>query len=133
MPTIGPDGTVYVAAANKLYAVVPPGVEKWSVDMHRRLRSAVTIAADGTLYAGADGMLCAVRPDGRPKWDFATGTVTGAPAIGADGTLYVGTLDGKLRAFRDPEGNGGLAAGAWPKAGRDGRNSGLAPYAAPAP
>ncbi|MBP7562114.1 MAG: PQQ-binding-like beta-propeller repeat protein [Armatimonadetes bacterium] len=36
------------------------------------------------------------------RWKFPTGSwVRSSPAIGLDGTLYVGSDDGKLYAFRD--------------------------------
>src|SRR5476651_897531 len=41
--------------------------------------------------SGADGLI---------KWGFATGSqVVSSPAIAADGTIYIGSLDGKLYAI----------------------------------
>jgi probable HAF family extracellular repeat protein len=68
------------------------------------------IAADGTIYAGVQdlrpggviqnpmvGRLIALNPDGTLKWEFLTtasgepgGAIDSSPAIGADGTIYVG-------------------------------------------
>ena len=48
--------------------------------------------------------LYALNPDGTQKWAFATGDwVDSSPAIGADGTIYVGSYDGKLYAL-NPDG-----------------------------
>lgn len=57
------------------------------------------------------------------KWSFETGGYIGSsPAIGQDGTIYVGSGDGKLYAI---EGNsGGLADSPWPKFGKNNRNTG---------
>jgi outer membrane protein assembly factor BamB len=47
-----------------------------------------------------DGKLYAINPDGTQKWAFATGDdVDSSPAIGADGTVYVGSYDNKLYAI----------------------------------
>ena len=46
----------------------------------------------------------AVNPDGAPKWGFITGDDVGSsPAIGADGTIYVGSADYRLYAIK-PDG-----------------------------
>ena len=43
--------------------------------------------------------LYAINPDGTQKWVFNTGgSITSSPAIGADGTIYVGSHDGKFYA-----------------------------------
>lgn len=42
--------------------------------------------------------------DGEKKWEFLTGGVVySSPAIGTDGTIYVGSGDGKLYAI-NPDG-----------------------------
>ena len=47
-----------------------------------------------------DNKLCAINPDGTKKWEYTTvAGVQSSPAIGADGTVYVGGFDGKLYAF----------------------------------
>ena len=48
--------------------------------------------------------MAAYGQDGTQKWAFPTGNaVRSSPAIGADGTLYVGSLDGSLYAI-NPDG-----------------------------
>lgn len=60
------------------------------------------VSADGTVYITAD-KLYALAPDGKQKWAFGSGLVEAAtPALGADGTLYLGTgYAGKLVALVD--------------------------------
>jgi outer membrane protein assembly factor BamB len=40
-----------------------------------------------------DNKLYAINPDGSQKWSFTTGDIAiwSSPAIGADGTIYVGS------------------------------------------
>ncbi|MCK4447144.1 MAG: PQQ-like beta-propeller repeat protein, partial [Candidatus Marinimicrobia bacterium] len=49
-----------------------------------------------------DNKLYAINPDGTLKWSYQTGYyIYSSPAIGNDGTLYIGSDDGKLYAFQD--------------------------------
>jgi len=58
-----------------------------------------------------------VRPpqageQGTTLWKFSTkGTLISSPALGADGTLYVGSMDGKLYAFNSSAGPASASAG----------------------
>jgi len=54
---------------------------------------------DGTIYFGSSWYLYALYPDGSLKRRYKTGgDVTSSPAIGSDGTVYVGSYDGYLYA-----------------------------------
>ena len=114
-PTICTDGTVYVGSFdNRFYRFNPDGSLKWSYDMDSINGgfSSTAIGADGTVDIGARdhtdvsttiGMLLAINPDGTLKWSYSTGDgwcgMLSSPAIGEDGTVYVGSQDGKLYAF----------------------------------
>ena len=51
----------------------------------------------------------AVIPPGAKKWEFQTGrSIFSSPAIGSDGTVYVGSWDGKVYAL-----NGSTGAKKW--------------------
>jgi outer membrane protein assembly factor BamB len=59
------------------------------------------VAQDGTIYFGAAANLLALNADGTQKWSFATGSqIYGAPGIGDDGTIYVGSDDYKFYAIK---------------------------------
>jgi outer membrane protein assembly factor BamB len=63
------------------------------------------VATDGTIYVGSsgsssngdNGILYAVNPkDGSQKWIYGTGKpIKSSPAIGKDGTIYIGGGDTK--------------------------------------
>jgi len=105
-PTIGPDGTIYVAAHDGgLTAVSPDGKPRWRFAMGDRSWSTPAVASDGTIYVGSDDdHLYAVTADGKLKWKLRLGAcdprgfgpessrcdVDGGPTIGPDGTIYVG-------------------------------------------
>ena len=79
-PALGPDGTVYVGAPN-----FPPGPNPDS---------------------GISGKLYAVNPDGTQKWVFTLDkySSTSSPALGPDGTVYVGATNGQLYALSPLDG-----------------------------
>jgi outer membrane protein assembly factor BamB len=113
-PALGPDGTVYVGSDDdKIYALDPKdGTVKWSFlagpcriavgtgpEGARCDVDGVTFAA-GTIYAAADGVY-AVSTDGSLKWKFSPGAThcSSSPAVGPDGTVYVGCQDDALYAL----------------------------------
>ena len=58
-------------------------------------------------------------------WEFETrGDVLSSPAIGSDGTLYFGSHDNKLYAFKTD--SLGLAKSPWPMRGQNARHTGRA-------
>jgi outer membrane protein assembly factor BamB len=113
-PITGQDGTIYVGN-KKLYAIYPEnGTIKWSFKLEENedIRgSNPCISADGTIYFGTHirdyygGEIIAVNSDGTEKWRkmIADAWVDSAPAIGEDGTVYIGSTwkpsDGFLHAF----------------------------------
>lgn len=74
---------------------------KWVQDLRLDFSSysydALALAPDGTVYLGAgwmyEGKLHAISPDGSLKWSYDTGSCPTAPAIGSEGTIYVGEMD----------------------------------------
>jgi outer membrane protein assembly factor BamB len=55
---------------------------------------------------------------GTPIWEFKTGgQVTSSPAIGSDGTVYVGSYDNKLYAIKTD--SKGPAKSPWPMRGQN--------------
>ena len=62
---------------------------------------------------------------GTPIWEFKTGSVVfSSPAIGSDGTVYVGSDDNKLYAIKTD--SKGLAKSPWPMRGQNPLHTGRA-------
>jgi hypothetical protein len=63
---------------------------------------------------------------GATIWEFETGgIVVSSPAIGSDGTVYVGSQDNKLYAIKTD--SKGLAKSPWPMRGQNPQHTGRAP------
>jgi outer membrane protein assembly factor BamB len=115
------NGTIYAGSDDdKLYALDPKdGSVRWSYqagpcrthvgigpEAARCDVDGVTVAPDGTIYFSADG-LYALNADGALKWKFSPGPThcAAAPAVGYDGTVYVGCQDDALYAIDPATGN----------------------------
>ncbi len=106
---IGADGTIYVGnyGDKKIYALNPDGSEQWNYTTGGTIRS-LTIGPDGTIYHGNnDKNIYALNPDGTLKWaTLTTGSFSGTPAIGSDGTIYIGSKVGDSRFYAlNPDGS----------------------------
>jgi len=93
-PSIADDGTVYFSSFDGyLYALYPDGNLKWTFANPGSGCVAAVIAEDGTLYLGGD-LLYAIYPNGTLKWSFTFDSRRyvglSSPAIGADGTIFIG-------------------------------------------
>jgi len=110
-PTLDENGTLYFGVWEKIfYAIYPNGTVKWTFDPEQRIwGSSATISADGTIYFGTCDLeteggldIVALNYDGTLKWRRGIGTLFSSPAIGEDGTLYIGSSginDGCLQAY----------------------------------
>ncbi len=108
-PALDENGTLYIGVwEEKFYAIFPNGTIKWTFDPgHRIWGSSAAISADETIYFGTSDIsgtspwefdIIALNPDGTEKWRKYIETIFSSPAIGEDGTVYIGSEDG-LRAF----------------------------------
>jgi outer membrane protein assembly factor BamB len=113
---LGPDGTVY-AGCNAVYAFMDNGTPTPTVKWRSGwapISSNPALGPDGTLYSGSvyfdanrqEYNLYAYKDAATTspsvKWQYATAdSIYSSPALGADGTVYVGSEDAKLYAFKD--------------------------------
>jgi len=99
-PAIGADGTIYIGSelttSGQLYAITPDGDEDWSVDVYAPVTTAIALTAVRLYFGCADGSVRAVsRADGGAIWSYpSVPPVLSSPAVGADGTVYIGTGNG---------------------------------------
>ena len=52
------------------------------------------IGPNDEVYAHTYGTLCAIKPDGTFNWTYPNITYWTAPAVSANGTIYIGTTTG---------------------------------------
>ena len=125
-PAIGADGTIYAGlSGGDILALKPDGTYKWIYKTDcNNVGGSPAIGADGTIYTFVylywyappylnlmKYQLVALKPDGTLKWTAEMGfhsnpacsAASSSPAVGPDGTIYVGTPDGWLYAI-NPDG-----------------------------
>jgi len=128
VPTIAPDGTIYVRNSYKLSAISPEGTLLWTFN---DLGSGppVALASDGTIYimeyvsAIVPPNLCALSPSGNVLWRSATNLGSGLAVDPNSGVIYV-LAGGTVTAF-SPSGtvlwtHANLEGGSGPTIGPDG-------------
>jgi sugar lactone lactonase YvrE len=96
-------GRIYASGDNgALSAYTPGGDYLWSVETDGTASTQLLISADGqTLYTGTskEQLDAYATDDGHKLWGAALGGTPGAPALGPDGTIYIGSSDGALHAI----------------------------------
>jgi outer membrane protein assembly factor BamB len=95
----GADGTVYVAQGTSVTALHPDGTGKWQYTAEADVLCRPAVGPDRAAhFTTADGYLNAVAGNGNLRWRRYIGTATNSnPAVGTDGTIYIGTgTDGIL-------------------------------------
>lgn len=100
VPTYGPAPVVIAIDAQT-------GIEKWRFkitpgvgDFYGIQSGVTTDAAEYAYFGGRDGVIYCLSPDGKLVWKHKTDDqVDASPVLGPDGTLYIGSDDGRLYAF----------------------------------
>jgi hypothetical protein len=106
MPAVDSSGTVYVTASPaagpaKLSAVASGGTPLWQVELPGGPAFAPPIVdGAGVVYVATQADVIAVSPGGSILWSTTVATQATSLAIGADGTLYAGTTQGSVFAWR---------------------------------
>lgn len=106
-PALAVDGTVYVKSEDgNLYAITEDGAPKWTASPGAG-GGPPKVGDDGRIYVGGSDnngaggskryYLAAYRPDGQARrLHLVDAEITTAPAIGPDGSVWVGTAAGTL-------------------------------------
>jgi outer membrane protein assembly factor BamB len=102
-PALDGEGNLYLGVWNgQFHAVYPNGKIKWSFDTGGHVWwTSATLSDDGTIYFGSNigdyggGELIALNLDGNECWRImvASDWTMSTPAIGEDGTVYVGSCN----------------------------------------
>lgn len=91
---------IFCAACAIICTFAAPGQERWRANVNGQAWANPTVAPDGTLYLATHhtgGVLYALSPTGGILYQrYTPGTVEHAPALDAEGNLYLVTLLGPL-------------------------------------
>jgi len=104
IPAVGRDGTVYFSFSNtnRTNAVSANGSLLWAFEMGtaRSDDLAPAVSDEGIVHIAAGGCLFALWPNGTMRWRYdVDGKFLSNPAIGMDGTIYIGCDDECLHAI----------------------------------
>lgn len=111
-PVLSADGSVvYCGGGQSLWAIyTASGAYKWNRSLGVGMTSSAALSPDGsTVYIGAyDGNMYSINAaNGAVNWSvpvgFVNASTTASPAIGSDGTIYLGSNFGTLYAV-NPDG-----------------------------
>ena len=105
-PLIAPDGTVYVGVGpGTLISLSESGREQWRITLPGSLLGAPVMDGAGTIYlVASDRRLYALTQWGEFRWSLPLPAQPTTTAIARDGTVLVGTADGKVIAV-NPNGD----------------------------
>ncbi len=109
---------IYASSESGTLAAFGPGGEPlWNELTDGTLTTPLLVSPDGqALYAGSsrENLDAYAAADGHKLWGTPLGGIPGTPALGSDGTIYVGSTDGVLHAIgADGTSRWSYAAGAW--------------------
>jgi outer membrane protein assembly factor BamB len=104
-PSLGANGTVYIGSENGIFYAVDgrTGAVKWEFATNKAIEApALVDGRDNVYVASLDGRVYVLSPAGALFSTFDTGDeIKAAMALGADGTLYVGTKERRLYALEE--------------------------------
>lgn len=106
-PALDRDGNVYIGdigdeesdngEGGRLYCIGPDGQLRWDFETGGSIYGAVTVDGDNVYCVSADSTLYCLDRAGALRWSLRlTDDLSCAPAVGIDGTLYIGSDAGTL-------------------------------------
>jgi outer membrane protein assembly factor BamB len=100
-------GNVYFAWVSTVWSLTPTGQKRWSLNIPCSEAVGPAVSDSGTMYFTCDDSIVAVDMAGSFKWKqfLSASAFDRTPAIGPDGTVYIGAQDGAVYAFSS---SGGL-------------------------
>jgi len=99
-PTLDLHGNVYVGdESGTLYSVTPDGRLRWTFKARDAVYAAAVSIRDLIYVASVDSNLYCIDTTGKQRWStYLADELYSPPALGRDGTLYIGTDQGTLAA-----------------------------------
>lgn len=100
-PAVGSNGLVYVAAFDKKVIALDAktGAKRWERKT-QSIPSSPALSQDNTVYVSASNLYALNGETGAVKWSLDLGVLQSeGPAVGENGTVYVGTPDALLLAL----------------------------------
>jgi len=100
-PSIGADGTIYVAGGDgALHAVTPAGLTKWKFAAEGQVYSSPAIDREGNVYfSSIGGTVFSLTAAGVQRWRTPVGGFVSSSLALANGTAYLGSYDRRLYAL----------------------------------
>lgn len=96
------EGTLYGRTHGFLHAVTSDAEPKWEYEFEKMLVRGPALGTGVVYVVTEDMVLHAVQNTGRPTWSYKLpAAADGRPAVGADGTIYLGLRSGALVAIGD--------------------------------
>ena len=98
-PVIGPDGTIYIATSNQIFALNEDGTTRWQ---QASTGNTCPVVDGDRVYYFNSYWLKAVDFNGNIIWtthSFGFDNIQSTPAIGKNGNIYFGLINGQLRAY----------------------------------
>lgn len=97
--TPAPDGSLYIGGEG-ITALTSDGKVRWHYGNDKKhCGSSPSLGFDGTLYAVCQDLLVHLNPDGTKRWEIQLALdLAESPAIGPDGTAYLGGEDRRVYA-----------------------------------
>ena len=94
------EGNVIAGFQGKVVSVIPEGgTLAWEFPTGAGNASTCCVGDDGTIYASAGNSVYSLSSKGIEKWSYDLGSEADEPALGKDGTVYVGSISGRLVAL----------------------------------
>lgn len=99
-PLIGPSGNLYIGSdSNHFWSFDPEGRLRFKIPTEGNADTGTSWSSAGQVHFCAGRHLYAVTPEGEVRWRYeAFGKLYTTPAVGADGTVYVGSQDDHVYA-----------------------------------
>lgn len=95
-PSIGPEGTLYCSAADRLVSLKRDSTLNWELP---GITGSVSVAPDGSVLANLGSALCCLSSTGATNWILQNIVPSSCPpGIGLDGRVFVVHTNGELAA-----------------------------------